>query len=102
MTVVIILLALSALIGFALGASFSWPAISTFSAGIAVLSSAILHIQGFGAIPGIAIVVACLTVNQLAYVVMGVVLSNRRSGGANKLHEPREKTAEARWLANLK
>jgi hypothetical protein len=68
MTVVIVLLALSALIGFALGASFSWPAIATFSAGIAVLSSAILHIQGFGAIPGIAIVVACMSVSQMAYL----------------------------------
>jgi hypothetical protein len=36
--------------------------------GIAVLSSAILQIQGFGALPGIAIVVACLTVNQMGYV----------------------------------
>jgi hypothetical protein len=67
-TVVIVLLALSALIGFALGASFSWPAIATFSAGIAVLSSTILHIQGFGAIPGIAIVVACMIVSQMAYL----------------------------------
>jgi hypothetical protein len=63
---VIALLTPSALIGFALGASFSWPAIATFSAGIAVLSSAILHIQGFGAIPGIAIVVACMIVSQMA------------------------------------
>ena len=68
MTVVIVLLTLSALIGFALGASFSWPAIATFSAGIAVLSSTILHIQGFGALPGIAMVVACLIVSQMAYL----------------------------------
>jgi hypothetical protein len=68
MTVVIVLLALSALIGFALGTSFSWLAIAASSAGIAVLSSAILQIQGFGALPGIAIVVACLTVNQMAYL----------------------------------
>jgi membrane protein implicated in regulation of membrane protease activity len=57
MTVVIVLLALSALIGFGLG-TFFWFAIAASSAGIAALSSAILHIQGFGAIPGIAIVVA--------------------------------------------
>jgi len=37
MTVVIVLLALSALIGFALGTSFSWLAIAASSAGIAVL-----------------------------------------------------------------
>jgi hypothetical protein len=68
MTAVIVLLALSALIGFALGTSFSWLAIAASSTVIAVLSSAILQIRGFGALPGIAIVVACLTVNQVAYV----------------------------------
>jgi len=64
----LILLALSALIGFALGTSFSWLAIAACSIGLAVLSSAILQIQGFGALPGTAIVVACLTVNQMAYL----------------------------------
>jgi hypothetical protein len=68
MTVVIVLLALSALIGFALGTSFSWLAIAASSAGIAVLSSMMLQIQGFGTLPGIAIVVACLTINQMAYL----------------------------------
>ena len=68
MSAVIILLALSALIGLALGTSFSWPAFAASSIGLAVLSSAILQILGFGAILGIAIVVACLTVNQMTYL----------------------------------
>jgi hypothetical protein len=68
MTAVIVLVALSALVGFALGTSFSWLAIAASSIGIAVLSSAILQIQGFGVLPGIAIVVACLAVNQMAYL----------------------------------
>ena len=68
MTAVIVLLALSALMGFVLGASCSWHAIAASSTGIAVLSSAILQIQGFGAVPGIAVVVACLTANQMAYL----------------------------------
>src|SRR6516164_3760427 len=68
MTVVLVLLALSALIGFGLGTSFRWPAIVASSVAIAVLSSAILQIQGFGTLPGIAIVVACLTVSQIAYL----------------------------------
>jgi hypothetical protein len=68
MTAMIVLVALSALVGFALGTSFSWLAIAASSIGIAVLSSAILQIQGFGALPGIAIVVACLAVNQMAYL----------------------------------
>ena len=68
MSALVVLLALSVLIGFALGKSFSWVAIAVSSAGIAVLSSAILQTQGFGALPGIALVVACLTVNQMAYL----------------------------------
>jgi hypothetical protein len=92
---VIVLLVLSALTGFALGASFSWPAIVASGIGLAILSAGVLQIRGFGALLGIAIIVACLTVNQLAYV-MGVVLANRRSEGANKSRERREKTAEAR------
>src|SRR6516162_3935378 len=68
MSAALILLALSAVIGLALGMLFSWPAIAASSVGIAVLSSAILQIQGFGALPGIAIVVACLTVSQMGYL----------------------------------
>jgi hypothetical protein len=68
MTVVLLLLVLSALIGFGVGASFRWPAIAASSVGIAVLSSAILQIQGFGTLPGIAIVVACLVVSQMGYL----------------------------------
>jgi hypothetical protein len=72
----VILLALSALIGFVFGMSFSWRAIAASSIGLAVLSSAILQIQGFGALPGTAIVVACLTVSQMAYLV-GVFYRSR-------------------------
>jgi hypothetical protein len=68
MAVVLLLLVLSALIGFGVGTSFRWPAIVASSVAIAVLSSAILQIQGVGALPGIAIVVACLTVSQMGYV----------------------------------
>ena len=68
MSAVLLLLALSALIGFGLGTSFRWPAIVVSSAVIAVISSVILQIQGFGALPGIAIVVACLTVSQMGYL----------------------------------
>jgi len=68
MSAVVILVALSALIGFALGTSLPWLAIAATGFGLAVLSSAVLKIQGFGALPGIAIVVACLTVNEMAYL----------------------------------
>jgi hypothetical protein len=66
MTAVFVLLALSAATGLALGTSFSWFAILISSIVLAALSAAVLQIAGFGALSGIAIIVACLTVNQLA------------------------------------
>jgi hypothetical protein len=84
MTAPFVLLALSAATGLALGTSFSWLAIAASSIGLAILSAAVLQVTGFGALSGIAIIVACSTVNQLAYV-MGLVSRERR-----------EKAAEAR------
>jgi hypothetical protein len=78
MSEVMMLLALSAVIGFALGCSFSWFAIVISIVVLAVLSSAALQIQGFGALPGIAIVAACLTMNQAAYLA-GLFLVRHRS-----------------------
>jgi len=77
MTVVFLLLALSALIGFGLGTSFRWPVIAASSVGIAVIWSAILQIQGFGTLPGIAIVVACLTVSQMGYLAAASLRQGR-------------------------
>ena len=79
MNAVIILIALSAFTGFALR-SLSWFAIGISGLVLAVVSSAALHIQGFSAVPGIAIVVACLTVNQIAYLIG--LLANQRSKGS--------------------
>jgi hypothetical protein len=75
MKAVIILLALSAVAGFALG-SCSWFAIGISALVLAVLASAALHVQEFAALPGIALVVACLTVNQIAYLA-GLFASQR-------------------------
>ena len=77
MSAALILLALSAVIGLALGILFSWPAIAASSVGIAVLSSAILQIQSVGALPGIAIVVACLTVSQMGYLAAAFLREDR-------------------------
>jgi hypothetical protein len=76
MTAPFVLLVFSAAIGLALGTSFSWFAILVPSVALAGLSAAVLQIAGFGVMPGIAIVVACLTVNQFAYV-MRVTLESR-------------------------
>jgi hypothetical protein len=54
MSAAVILLALSAATGFAVGTSFSWFAILISSSALAGLSAAALHIAGFDALPGIA------------------------------------------------
>ena len=66
---VLILLALSVLIGLVLGGRFSWLGIGAVGIALALLAAAVLQLQGFGALSGIAIIVACLTVNQVSYLV---------------------------------
>jgi hypothetical protein len=61
---VVTLLALSALMGFALARPFSWLGLVALT----LFSAAVLHLQGFGAFWGIAIIAACLTVNQASYL----------------------------------
>jgi len=100
MSAAFILLALGAATGLALGTSFSWFAVLISSVVLAALSAAVLQIAGFGALSGIAIIVACLTVNQLAYV-MGVALANRGLEGAKRSRKRHDKTAEARGWPNL-
>ena len=77
MSSVIVLFALSLLIGFALG-RLSWRAIAASSLALAVVAAVVLHRQGFGPLAGVAIIVACLTINQTAYLA-GVWFVDRRS-----------------------
>jgi hypothetical protein len=96
-----VLLALSAVTGLAVGTSFSWFAILMSSIGLAVLSAVVLQIGGFGALSGIAIIVVCLTVNQLSYF-LGVALANRGSKGAKDFPERHDKAPDAAGdLVNL-
>jgi hypothetical protein len=88
MTVVIVLLALSAGTGLVLGTSLNWFAVPISSLPLALLCAAVLQIAGFGALWGIAIAVACLTLSQIAYVVMGATLAFIRSE-----KEPHERVA---------
>jgi hypothetical protein len=85
----VILLALSAATGVAVGTSFSWFAILISSSALAGLSAAALHIAGFGALRGIAIIATCLTVHQLA-CVMGVAFARRASEAAKKSRQAAE------------
>jgi len=66
---ILILLALSAVSGFVAGKYFFWPALGVLGAVLALLAAVVLQNLGFGAVPGISIIVACLAINQLAYVI---------------------------------
>jgi hypothetical protein len=76
MEVVFVLLAVSAIGGLVLGFYLSWMAILASGLVLAIVSATLLQKEGFGFLPGIAIIVVCLTVNQIAYLI-GVRLSAR-------------------------
>jgi hypothetical protein len=79
MNAVLTLLTLSALIGVALG-RFSWLVIAISSGVLAIFAAVVLHRQGFGGLSGIATIVVCLTVHQVAYLV-GILIVDRRYPG---------------------
>jgi hypothetical protein len=81
MSAVFILLALSVAIGFGLSA-FTWWTIVASGVMLAVLSATVLQIEGFGTIPGIAIITLCLTTNQVAYLIRFVRSGSRNSWNA--------------------
>ena len=68
---ILILLALSAVSGFVLGRNnFRWQTILAAAMLLAPASAAILQSHGFrDALSGISTVIACLTINQIAYLI---------------------------------
>jgi len=68
MNAILVLLAVSAIVGLVLGFYFSFAAILVSGLVLAFLSATVLQKEGFGFLGGITIIVACLTVNQLAYL----------------------------------
>jgi hypothetical protein len=83
MSSILILLALGTLSGVVLGIGrFSWSTILVVGAGLAPLSAVVLQNQGFGALSGISITVACLAMNQAAYVVGAIRANNGPTDGS--------------------
>jgi hypothetical protein len=82
-----ILIALSALSGFAAGSFFRWSALVVTGAGLAPLAAFALQRQDFTAFSGISIIVACLAINQAAYVI--AIRMNDDQGG-NEGHLPQQ------------
>jgi hypothetical protein len=80
MNAVFALLAVSAIAGLVLGLYFSWVAILASGLVLAFVSAMVLQKEGFEVLAGIAIIVVCLTVNQVAYLI-GVRLVTRRTQG---------------------
>jgi hypothetical protein len=83
MSSILILVALSALSGFVLASYFSWPAILVAGVVLALLSAIVLQNQGFGALSGISVMVACLTVSQIAYLIGRSRADDGPSGGSS-------------------
>jgi hypothetical protein len=69
MNAIFVLLAVSAILGLVLGLRFSWPAILGLGLVLAIISATILRNAGWGFLEGIAIIVVCLTVNQVGYLI---------------------------------
>jgi hypothetical protein len=70
---------MSVAIGFALSA-FTWWTIVASGVMLAVLSATVLQIEGFGTIPGIAIITVCLTTSEVGYLT-----GHGRSGSRNNI-----------------
>ncbi len=65
----IIVLLLSALLGFAVGLCFEVQAVAALSVLIALSSAIMVRASGFEFATGVAVITGCLTVSQLGYIL---------------------------------
>jgi hypothetical protein len=94
--VVLFLPAASAILGFVAGFFFSWIAILVSGLVLAVLSATVLQHEGFGFLAGVAIIVVCLSLNQIAYLI-GATLVHRaaKRGYASPHDQPHDDPGES-------
>jgi hypothetical protein len=69
MRAILVVLAVSPIVGFALGLHFSWAAIVVSGLVFAIISAAILQDQGVEPFSMIAITAACFAVNQIGSMI---------------------------------
>jgi len=81
MNTILVLLAVSALVGLVFGFFFSWVGILVAGLAIAIIAAAALQHEGLGSLAGIAIIVVCLTVNQIAFLIGLTLVTRRRRDG---------------------
>ncbi|MGX1317697.1 hypothetical protein AB7M17_001150 [Bradyrhizobium sp. USDA 377] len=77
MTIAIVLIVASALLGIATGRVFRIWALVMISPLIAVVSAIILRVYDFGMMGGVAVIAICLAVSQLAYFAASYLLHAR-------------------------
>jgi hypothetical protein len=88
MGAIVTLITLSELAGFVLAPTFSWFGLGALGIALALLSAAVLHLQGVGTLSGIAIIAACLTVNQASYLAGWLLVSRRSQEPVQKQTNP--------------
>jgi hypothetical protein len=84
MSSILVLVALSALSGFAFASYFSWPAVLVAGVVLAPLSAIVLQNQGFRALARISVIIACLTISQVAYLIGRIRADDGPSGGSSE------------------
>jgi hypothetical protein len=72
MDIALVLLAASALIGATAGLRLKAFALAPIALLIALVSAAVLRLHGFGPGSGIVIIIACLVLNQAAYILVQI------------------------------
>ena len=72
MDIALVLLAASALIGAIAGLRLKVFALAPIALLIALVSAAVLRMHGFGPESGIVIIIACLVLNQAAYILVEI------------------------------
>jgi hypothetical protein len=97
MTVIFLLFVPSALSGFVIGKSFSWRALAVARAALALLTAIMLQGQGFTPLAGISTIVACLIVNQLAYLLAILILTSNAKLPATRSHTAAHTVLAAFW-----
>jgi|SRR6478672_7177645 hypothetical protein len=91
LTIVLLLLLASALVGVATGFVFRIWALVLFSPAIAVFSAIVLRAHDFGLVAGVTVIAACLAICQLAYLAATYLLHARKISAHDEIDgEPGE------------
>ncbi|MCP3475208.1 hypothetical protein NLM33_33330 [Bradyrhizobium sp. CCGUVB1N3] len=77
MTIILILLVLSTMMGMATGLTFKVQALIPVSVVIAISAAVVVRSAGFGPVGGVFAIAACLVVAQLAYLAAIFFLCKR-------------------------